>query len=125
MAFSDPDQARIFSRMGRARRYLQIDSALVHAINAVGDDAEVSALIVSYLDRCDEIDEKLVDAEDRQALMSADQGDVVFAQYRELAALRSQGRMYIGRIGRLLGVEPLGDGFSASIGIINNMIKYG
>jgi hypothetical protein len=115
MAFSESDQARLFDRMGQARRFLSVDSALLQAIAAVGNDAAVSALVVSYLDRCDEIDEKLIDAEDRQALMSADQGDVVFAQYRELVSLRSQGRQYVGRIARLLGVEPRGDCFSASI----------
>lgn len=115
MAFSDSDTARIFDAMGQARRFLSLDTALLQAIAAVGGDAAVSTLVVSYLDRLDAIDAKLVDAEDRQALMSADQGDAVFAQYRELVSLRSQGRMYIGRIARLLGVSPRGDKFSPSI----------
>lgn len=124
MAFSPTDEARLFDRMGYARRYLSVDSSLVQAINAVGDDAQISALIVSYLDRCDEIDAKLKGAEGRQAIASIDKQDVVFSGPREIIMLRSQGRLYLGRIARLLKVVPVGDGFSSSIQA-DNRIKYG
>jgi len=124
MAFSEEDTVRIFDRMGYARRFLSVDSSLLSAINSVGEDATVSALIVSYLDRCDEIDQKLIESEDRQAIVSADQGDVVFGGYREIAALRTRGREYLGRMARLLKVRPLGVCFSPSLEA-DNRIKYG
>ena len=115
MAFSEPDQARIFDRMGHPRRFLSVDSALLQAIAAVGNDASMSARIVTYLDDCDRIDAKLKGSQVRQAVSSIDKNDIVLSGYREIVALRSEGRRYVGRIAAILGVEPRHDSFSAEI----------
>jgi len=115
VAFQPTDVVRIFDRMGQPRRYLSVDSALLHAINAVGNDPDSQALVLSLLNDCDRVDAKLKAAQGRLALRSVDKDDVVFNPDREIYVLRSEGRRYVGRVARALGIQPRGDCFSGSI----------
>ena len=114
MAFSAVDTVRIFDRMGTPRRFLSLDTALLQAVNAIGDDAEASALVVSLLDECDRVDRLLKGAQGNQGLKQVKGTKVVFRGPAQVVILRSEGRRYAGRIAKILGVKPRGDSFSGT-----------
>ena len=117
MAFTSADVVRIFDRMGQARRFLSVDSALLQAIAAVGSDPDMQVLVISLLNECDRVDAKLKSAQGRLSIRSIDKNDVVFNPDKEIFLLRSEGRRYVARIARALGVPPRGDCFSGSLDV--------
>jgi hypothetical protein len=115
MALSNADKSNLRYWLGYSARFYQTDSNLEQAMNAVGSDDTVVGLLQSLVTRCVAIDAKLVDAEGRQRYEAADQEAIVYRGYAELAALRSQGRMTVGRMAALLAVTPRHDAFAPCV----------
>ena len=113
MAFSDQDKDDLRTYLGYSSRFYQtVNTALEQGMVAIATDTYAVATIQALIARCKDIDTKLQAADTRQKLEKAE--EITFAGYRELAALRSQGRQAVGRIASKLGVPVLHDAFSAS-----------
>lgn len=115
MALEDSDKAQIRMYLGYSGKYFQVDSILEQAMISVSADSDLQTLLLQQVARCQDVDAKLQAADNRQKLQSADQGAIVYRGPTELAALRSQGRMAVGRLAALLGVPVRHDAFSSSL----------
>jgi hypothetical protein len=115
MALSDSSKAQIRLYLGYSGKYFQIDSVLEQAMNSVAADPDMQTILETLIARCQDVDAKLQASDNRQKMQSADQGAIVYRGPVELAALRSQGRMAVGRMAAMLGVECRHDAFSPSL----------
>lgn len=112
MAFTDAEKAEIRLYLGWQARWAAFDGALERAVNAIGSgpylaEENQAREILAELRR---IDAALVGAEKR--LKARNVGPIAL-NARELGDLRDRGRTFVGRLARLLGVEPKGDAFGA------------
>jgi hypothetical protein len=113
MAFTAQDRTDIRLYLGYAARFYQtINSALEQAMNAVESDATVVTAIEALIADCKLIDQTIKDARRRLKMIQAE--DVRYAGMQEIAGLRSEGRVAVGRIAAFLGCPVKHDAFSAS-----------
>ena len=113
MGFSDQDKDDLRTYLGYSSRFYQtVNTALEMGMASIATDTYAVSTIQALIARCKDVDTKLADADRRQKFERAE--DLTYAGYREIAALRSQGRQAVGRISAKLGVPVLHDAFSAS-----------
>ena len=117
MALSPAERALVRTYLGWSARFHQMDSALEQAMNALDQDSDSLALVqtpvTGFLARIADVDAKLLGA-DTTLLVSA-AGTVALDPARQVALLRSKGRMFVGRLAALLGV-PVREDFFAGKG---------
>ena len=88
MAFSTPQRDLIRTYLGYSSKFFQVDSVLEQAMDNLGNDADASATVISLLGRCQDIDTKLVAADNRQKYVSIEGNELKYAGPREIAMLR-------------------------------------
>lgn len=98
--------------LGWSERFHQTDTRLEQAMNAIDSPQNTDALaqLQAYLTTLADIDARLTDALCR--LRALEVGSIKLPGPMEIGMLRSQGRMYAGRIASILGVEIRHDVFS-------------
>jgi hypothetical protein len=114
VALSAAERAQVRTYLGWSARFHQMDSALEQAMNALDQDADSLALVqtpvTGHLARIADVDAKLL-AADTTLLVDA-AGTVKLDPARQVALLRSKGRMFVGRLAALLGVPVREDYFA-------------
>lgn len=121
MALSPAQRVQVRTYLGWSARFHQMDSALEQAMNALDQDADSLSLVTRALNdplgpgllaSIVDVDTKLVGA-DTTLLVSA-AGTVQLDPARQVALLRSKGRMFVGRLAALLGVPVREDYFAGA-----------
>jgi hypothetical protein len=116
MALSPAQRAQVRTYLGWSARFHQMDSALEQAMNALDQDADSLALVqtptTGLLDRILDVDTKLLGADTTLLVTAA--GSVQLDPARQVALLRSKGRMFVGRLAALLGVPVREDYFAGA-----------
>lgn len=112
MALTEPQRLDVRLYMGWSERFHQTDSALEQAMNALDTKPEAEALVLTLIEECKRIDESIVTAEKRYKAMSVGPIDLNPMETQRLA---DRGRMYVGRIASILGVEVRNDVFSSTL----------
>lgn len=112
MGFSDQDKDNIRTYTGYSSRFYQTqNTAIEQAMSALASDTFAVATVQALIARAQQLDLKIQVAEDRQKFEQVE--DLKYRGMKEILALRSQGRMVVGRICAKLGVPPKHDAFSA------------
>jgi hypothetical protein len=116
MALSPAERASVRTYMGWSARFHQMDSALEQAMNALDQDSDSLALVqtptTGLLARIADVDAKLLAADTTLLVTAA--GTVQLDPARQVALLRSKGRMFVGRLAALLGVPVREDYFAGA-----------
>ena len=112
MALSDTQKAKIRLYLGYSGRFFQVDTVLEQAMEAVTGLPELQTEIETLLARLAALDTKLSDAEACLKVLKA--GNVELDGHRQIATLRSQGRLMVGRLAAILGVGVRHNAFSAA-----------
>lgn len=113
MAFTDTQKAQIRMYLGWGARYLQTDDALRRAYDSVGAlGGPDQVLVEAQLTECARVDGLLQSAEAR---IKASKVGPIELNAMELDQLRDKGRMAVGRMARIFGVEVRGDAFSPGL----------
>lgn len=110
MALTEAHRASIENYLGWSARFRQMDSALDQAMDAIATLPEREALITNALTAAPpgilaalaDIDAKIIKAHGR---LKADKVGSIELNRGELGQLRSEGRRFVNRLSRLLGVE--------------------
>lgn len=127
MAFTELDRVNIRHYLGYSSVFLQVDSRLESAITAlqsVADggtrptsDAETSAK--ALLTELADIDTKIKALRDQQAATEVI-GEMKLDAAREQARLRSEGRVYVHRLARMVDTLPRADAFGPAPGFASS-----
>lgn len=112
MALSATNKADIRFFLGWSARFHQSDSRLEMAMSAMDNDPEGSVLVLAEVEKCKDIDAKLLDAHGRLKALKV--GSIDLPGNREIETLEEQGRLSVGRIAQSLGVEVRHDVFGSS-----------
>lgn len=113
MAFSDSERAKIYLYLGYSQRFLQINSVLDQAISSIGGNPEAVLIVQDLLNELDTVKAEIRTA--RRRLKYERIEDVYYRKgMEEIAALRSDGRMWAGQLASVFGVDVQHDAFSAS-----------
>jgi len=119
VAFSEGDRVQIRTYLGFGSLYLQADPRLENAITAIQsvadggtrptNDAELAAKAI--LVDLHDIDVRIKALRDQQAATEV-VGELRLDAAREQARLRSEGRIYIHRLARMLDTFPRADAYA-------------
>lgn len=113
---TEAQQALVRSYCGYTGRFRQFDTRLEQAMRAISTLPESEALITNDLEAsppgllacCLDVDAKLTASHRR---LKVSKVGPIELNPREIAALRDEGRRYVGRLCQLLGVERGNDAF--------------
>ena len=102
MAWSPDERLKVRLYTGWSDRFLQDDSALERALDAVNGRTETETLVRSILTQCETVDAEIVSS--RLRYQASKVGDLIL-NAREQEQLRSTGRQLSGRLCQIFGVE--------------------
>lgn len=131
MALSDERKQQCRRYLGYSGRYHQVQTELEQAMNAV-NEPYLEADITLVLDQLLAVDKQLIGSatnsyadgvKKRQKFTRAE--EVTYAGPQEAAALRSEGRMLVGRLSALFKVPPQADVFGGSPASMGGYMRFG
>lgn len=111
MALTAQQRADIRTFCGWSARFLQTDSALERAMNAIDGVTEVETQVTTLVTKCKDIETRVTAALDNLDAVKVGSIELNGAQ---IGQLRREGRRYASQICAILGVEKRHDVFSAS-----------
>lgn len=114
MALTDAQRDSVRQYVGWTFRFLQSDSQLELALNAVDQDTTAQATVISMLAALANIDTAILDAYSRIKAKTL-VGEVELMESQEIAILRSEGRRNVGKLAAYLGVPVRQDVYGSAL----------
>lgn len=112
MAFTGDEKRNIRELLGWPERFLQSDSALERAIDAVENRPDAETRIRSLLSEADDLFTEMLAA--RKRLKAHKAGEHLLDAGYEIDEIQALGRLVSGRIASMLGVEVRHDAWAAA-----------
>jgi len=119
VALSDTQRAQVRRYLGWSARYFQVDGQLEHAMTAVSDLPEDSALVGTLLTQLATLEAEMVAARKRLKAMAI--GSIQLGGPMEMGQLRREGRRLTQQLATILGVDKRSDAFGTG-GTLDNYV---
>jgi hypothetical protein len=113
MALTDAQKASVRFYLGYQDQFRNMNTALESQLSA-GLSSDAETLVIATLANLAAVDAQLLTAHGRLKAMKV--GSITLTGDGEVMALRSQGRLYVGRLAAMYGVQPLNDVYAEAAG---------
>lgn len=113
MALTDTQKAQVRFYLGYQDQFRNMNTTLESQLSA-GLSAEAEVIVGATLVSLAAVDTQLTAAHGRLKALKV--GSITLTGDGEVKALRSEGRMYVGRIASLYGVQPINDVYAEAAG---------